>query len=259
MFLDEIIAKSAEELAQRKKQRPLPELQKLIACQPPPLDFARALRDERLRLIAEFKRASPSKGNIHANAQPEEIIPIYARSGAAAISVLTETSYFKGILDDLPATRKALGEKRLPILRKDFIFDHYQIYESRAYGADALLLIIAALTAQKLGELLELSHQLGMACLVETHDAGEVATALASGAKIIGINNRDLATFKVDVTTTARLKPLIPSDRITVAESGLHTRHDIENMRKLGVDAVLIGEALMTAPDITAKIKELGF
>jgi len=259
MFLDEIIAKSSQNLERRKKQRPLKELQKLAASQPPPLDFATALRQDHLSLIAELKRASPSKGNIQADAKPEEIIPVYARSGAAAISILTETNYFKGRLEDLLAARKALGEKQIPLLRKDFIFDPYQVYEARAYGADALLLIVAALTADKLGELLALSHQLGMTCLVETHNADEVAIALASGAKIIGVNNRDLATFKVDVATTARLKPLIPRDCITVAESGLHTRDDIEDMKKLGVDAALIGESLMTSPDIAAKIKELGF
>jgi indole-3-glycerol phosphate synthase len=259
MILDEIIARKAEEMALRKRQQPLEELRHLAASQPPPLEFAGALRGKSLRLIAEFKRASPSKGNICPDARPEDIIPVYARSGAAAISILTETNYFRGSLNDLLAARKALGGRPLPILRKDFIFDPYQIYESRVYGADALLLIMAALNAEKLGELLELSHQLGMACLVETHKASEVATALAGGAKIIGINNRDLTTFKVDITTTSRLKHVIPTGRIIVAESGLHTRRDIENMKELGVDAVLIGEALMKAPGITAKMRELGF
>jgi indole-3-glycerol phosphate synthase len=258
MFLDEIIAKTAQDLAQRKRQRPLEELRKLAASQPP-LDFTTALRRKRLSLIAEFKRASPSKGIIRADARPEKIIPIYARSGAAAISVLTETNYFGGSLDDLMASRKALGTKQIPLLRKDFIFDPYQVHESRACGADALLLIVAVLDVKKLGELLELSHRLGMACLVEIHNPDEVAIALKSGAKIIGINNRDLATFKVDVTVTARLKSLIPPGRIVVAESGLHTREDIESMRKLGVDAVLIGEALMSVPNIGAQIRELGF
>lgn len=259
MFLDEIIAHTVKDLALRKKQWPLKKLRALAESQPPPLDFAVVLRGERLRLIAEFKRASPSKGSIRADAKPEEIVPIYAASGAVTISVLTETGYFKGSLDDLLTARKALGARQVPLLRKDFIFDPYQVHESRAYGADALLLIVTALTGEKLGELLEVSHQLGMACLVETHNQDEVVAALASGAKIIGINNRDLATFKVDLATTALLKPLIPPDRITVAESGLHTRHDIENMRELGVDAVLIGEALINAPDIAARIRELGF
>ncbi|MFH0941771.1 MAG: indole-3-glycerol phosphate synthase TrpC [Chloroflexota bacterium] len=259
MLLDEILTSSSRELALKKKQRPLKELQRLAAGQPPPLDFAAALRGERLRLIAEFKRASPSKGAIRAGASPEEVIPIYASSGAAAISVLTETGYFRGSPGDLLAARQALRGKRLPLLRKDFIFDPYQVYESRAYGADALLLIVAVLDGEKLEALLKLAHQLGMACLVETHHQSEVATALANGAKIIGINNRDLGTFKVNLATTARLKPLIPPDRITVAESGLKERRDIEKMRELGVDAVLIGEALMTAPDIAARIRELGF
>lgn len=259
MFLDEIIARSAQELTLKKKRRPLKELQRLAAGQPPPLDFAAALHGEGLSLIAEFKRASPSKGAIRSGVSPEDIIPVYASNGAAAISILTETGYFQGRPDDLLAARKALGGKRLPLLRKDFIFDPYQVYESRACGADALLLIAAILDGEKLGELLQLAHRIGMACLVETHNQSEVATALASGANIIGINNRDLNTFKVDLATTARLRPLIPPDRITVAESGLKERRDIEKMRELGVNAVLIGEYLMTAPDIAARIKELGF
>jgi indole-3-glycerol phosphate synthase len=259
MGLDDIIAHSTRELLTRKRSHPVEVLKHLAAGKPPPLDFAAALRGERLRLIAEFKTASPSKGIINAGARPEEIVSTYASSGAAAISVLTETGFFNGSLDHLLAARRALGEKQLPLLRKDFIFDAYQVYEARAYGADALLLIAAILTAKKLRDLLELSHQLGMTCLVEVHDPAEVATALVSGARVIGINNRDLSTFKINLATTEELIPMIPDDRIVVAESGLRERRDVAKMRELGADAVLIGETLMTAPDIAARIRELGF
>ena len=256
MILDEIVTNSTRELAQRKLRQPLKALRLMTAEAPPPLDFAAPLRGKGIRLIAEFKKASPSKGIIRAEANPGEIAGIYASSGAAAISVLTEAKYFHGSLDHLVTIKKTLGNQ-IPLLRKDFIFDPYQIYESRAYGADALLLIVAILTEERLKELLELSHKLGMRCLVEVHNEEEVATALTAGAGIIGINTRDLRTFKVDLITTGQLRPLIPRDRIVVAESGLRERRDIEKMDKMGVDAVLIGEALMSAPDITAKIREL--
>jgi len=259
MFLNKIIAQETVELASRKQYQPLEVLQRMIAEQPPPLDFAGALRGDRINLIAEFKKASPSKGPIRAQANPEEIARAYAENGAAAISVLTEASHFQGSLAHLTNIRAALADKQLPLLRKDFLFDPYQIYESRAYGADALLLIVAILTSKKLGELLEISRRLGMSCLVEVHDEAEVATAIANGAGIIGINNRDLVTFEVDLATTARLIQHIPRDRVVVAESGLSERQDVEELINLGVDAVLIGEALMRAPDIAIKIKELGF
>jgi indole-3-glycerol phosphate synthase len=181
----------------------------------------------------------------------------YASNGASAISVLTEATHFQGNLSHLREIRDALGNKRPPLLRKDFLYDPYQIYESRAYGADSLLLIVAILTPGKLAGLSRLSHELGMGCLVEVHNEAELEIALGSGAGIIGINNRDLKTFAVDITITERLRCLIPSDRIVVSESGIKSRNDIEKLEKWGVDAVLIGEALMSAPDIGAKMKEL--
>lgn len=258
MILDEILDHCAGELARRKQEQTLEGLRRMTAEAPPSLNFAASLSGERIKLIAEFKKASPSRGVIRAGASPGEIAQIYAAAGAAAVSVLTETRYFQGSLDHLVTIKKTLGNQ-IPLLRKDFIFDPYQVYESRAYGADALLLIVAMLGKEKLGELLELSHQLGMGCLVEVHSQAEVATALAAGAGIIGINNRDLDTFRVNLATTERLRPLIPKDSIMVAESGLNERQHIEKMRELGVSAVLIGEALMSAPDIAAKIKGLGF
>ena len=257
MILDQIVADKRLELEARKRAIPLFELEKEIEKQPAPLDFAAAIRGKGVKLIAEVKRASPSKGVIRSNFDPVAIARTYAENGASAISVLTETRYFQGSLSYLPEIKAALGDKKIPLLRKDFLTDPYQIHESRAHGADALLLIVAILSADKLKELLELSHKLGMSCLVEVHNEAEVKTALASGARIIGINNRDLNTFETDLTTTERLRPLIPKDKIVVSESGIKDRRDIEKLGKLGVDAVLIGETLIAARDIAAKMKEL--
>ncbi|MFC1897580.1 indole-3-glycerol phosphate synthase TrpC [Chloroflexota bacterium] len=257
MILDQIVADNRLELEARKQTLPLVELQKIALEQLPPLDFASALCGDRIQLIAEVKKASPSRGIICPGFNPVEIAQTYASNGASAISVLTETNYFQGSLDHLMDIRKALGNKRLPLLRKDFIYDPYQVYESRAYGADSLLLIVAILTPEKLDELFIVSHELGMNCLVEVHNEAELEIALNSGALVIGINNRNLSTFTVDLATTEHLRPLIPQDRIVVSESGIKNRSDIEKLREWGVDAVLIGESLMSAPDIASKIKEL--
>jgi len=257
MILEQIVADSRLELEARKRNLPLAELQRIALEQSPPLDFASALRGNCIQLIAEIKKASPSKGIIRPNFNPVEIAQTYADNGASAISVLTEEKYFQGSLNHLKDARNALGNKRLPLLRKDFILDPYQVYESRAYGADSLLLIVAILSPEKLEKLLWLSHELSMSCLVEVHNEAEVEIALRSGARIIGINNRDLKTFTVDLTTTERLRPLIPPDRIVVSESGIKDRSDMEKLRQWGVDAVLIGESLMSAPDIAVKMKEL--
>ncbi|MBI3040825.1 MAG: indole-3-glycerol phosphate synthase TrpC [Chloroflexi bacterium] len=257
MILDRIVADNLEELAVRKRRLPLAELERMALAQPPPLDFASALRGDRIQLIAEIKKASPSKGIIRADFNPVAIARTYAGNGASAISVLTESRHFQGSLNYLKDIREALGDKQLPLLRKDFLFEPYQIYEARAYGADSLLLIVAMLPAAKLAELLELSHQLKMSCLVEVHNEAELEIALTSRARIIGINNRDLNTFNVDITTTERLRPLIPADRIVVSESGIKRRHDMVKLRQWRVDAVLIGESLMAAANIAAKMKEL--
>ena len=256
MVLDRILAHSLLELEARKRSQPLAELCEAALGQPPPLDFSSALRGDRVQLIAEVKRASPSKGVIRPDFNPVEIARTYADNGAAAISVLTETEYFQGSLDYLRDIRNALGSS-LPLLRKDFICDPYQVYESRAYGADSVLLIVAILDPDRLKELLQLSHQLNMSCLVEVHNETELETALNSGAGIIGLNNRDLRTLAVDMAVTQRLRPLIPPDRVVVSESGIRSRSDIEKLRSWGVDAVLVGESLMSAPDIAARMKEL--
>ena len=256
MFLDRIVTNIPRELENKKSVLPLDEVQRVALEQPPPLDFASALRGDRIRLIAEVKKASPSRGIICPNFNPVAIAQTYAGNGAAAISVLTEGNYFQGSLNHMRDIRKAL-KSEIPILRKDFICDPYHIYESRACGADSLLLIVAILTPERLEELLQLSHQLGMCCLVEAHNKDELEIAISSGARVIGINNRDLNTFDVDLATTERLRPLIPRDRITVSESGIKDRGDMEKLREWGVDAVLIGETLVSAPDIAARMKEL--
>ncbi|MDH4368160.1 MAG: indole-3-glycerol phosphate synthase TrpC, partial [Dehalococcoidia bacterium] len=203
---------------------------------------------------AEVKQASPSRGVLNAQLNHTELAQTYAESGAAAISVLTEKNYFMGRIEHLAAIKEVVG---VPLLRKDFIFDHYQIYESRAYGADALLLIAATLNQGQLKELVSLSRNLGLGCLVEVHNESEIERAMFSEAEIIGINNRDLNTFAVDINTTHRLRPLVPKGKILVSESGIRSRRDMEKLGKWGVDAVLVGEALVTAGDVRAKIKEL--
>ena len=253
-MLEKIVALKKEMVEQRKKVLPLSCLKERIARQRPPLDFASALVGDRIRLIAEVKQASPSRGVLNPNLNPTKLAKTYAEGGAAAISVLTEENYFKGSIDYLAAIREVV---RLPLLRKDFIFDPYQVYESRAYGADALLLIAAILSRPQLEELLSLSHSLGLRCLVEVHKENEVERAVRSKARIIGINNRDLDTFNIDINTTRRLRPLIPKEKIVVSESGVKSRKDIEKLRKWGVNAILVGEALVTAGDVLTKMKEL--
>jgi indole-3-glycerol phosphate synthase len=252
-MLNKIVAQKRDEVRKRKRGMPLVTLKERIAQRRAPLDFAAALHGDQIRLIAEVKRASPSRGILCPDFDPVEMAARYAQGGAAAISVLTEENYFGGSLDHLVAIREAVN---LPLLRKDFILDPYQVYETAAYGADALLLIVAILSQEQLGALLSLSHTLGLECLVEVHNEAEANRALSSGAKIIGINNRDLRTFSVDINTTRRLRLSLPRGQIVVSESGIRTRQDIKKLKGWGVNAVLIGEALVTASDIPAKMKE---
>jgi indole-3-glycerol phosphate synthase len=252
-MLNRIIAQKRDEIKQRKQGVPLATLKERIAQRRAPLDFAAALHGDRTRLIAEVKKASPSRGILCPDFEPVTLATRYAQGGAAAISVLTEENYFGGSLDHLVAIRAAVN---LPLLRKDFILDPYQVYETAAYGADALLLIVAILGQEQLSALLSLSHSLGLECLVEVHNEAEVNRALASGAGVIGINNRDLRTFSVDINTTRRLRPLLPRGQVVVSESGIRSREDVKKLKQWGIDAVLIGEALVTASDIPAKMKE---
>lgn len=253
-MLNRIVAQKREEVKERKKGMPLSSLEEQIARQEAPLDFALALGGGHVRLIAEVKRASPSRGVLCSNFNPVEMAKTYAQGGAAAISVLTDAKHFQGSIDHLRAIKK---EVKLPLLRKDFIIDSYQVYQSRAGGADALLLIAAILSQEQLKELLLLSHSLGLKCLVEVHHEGEVERALLSGAEIIGINNRDLNTFTTDLNTTRRLLPLIPAGRIVVSESGIKNRSDVEKLKEWGVNTILVGEALVTASNVRNKMKEL--
>jgi indole-3-glycerol phosphate synthase len=234
---------------------PLSALEDAIKQKKAPLDLAAALKGEGLSLIAEIKRASPSKGDLNVNLDAVAMAKTYARCGAKAISVLTEEHYFKGSGKDLEAAKKALPN--VPVLRKDFILDPYQLYEARAWGADAVLLIMAILDDNVLKNLIAESHKLGMQSLVEVHDEDEMKRALKCDAKVIGINNRNLQTMVVDINVTQKLRPLVSPERLVVSESGIRGREDIEKLKRWGVDAVLIGEALVTARDVPARIKEL--
>ncbi len=257
MILHDIVAEKKVELAESKNRVPLEEIIGLAEHMPHPADFAAALAGNNVKLIAEIKKASPSRGIICLNFDPVAIAGIYAQNNIAAISVLTETQYFKGNLGYLNDIRSALERKTPPLLRKDFLFDPYQVYESRVNGADSVLLITAILTPPELEEMINICRFLHMEPLVEIHDEEELDAALICGARIIGINNRDLNTFHVDLNVTSRLRPRIPADRLVISESGISTREHIYIMKELHVNAVLIGEALMTAPDIGAKIREM--
>ena len=257
MILDNIVANKRIELGAAKRQIPLEVLEKKISGMGAPKNFFQALSGTQLKLIAEVKKASPSKGLIRANFEPLAIARTYLENGATALSILTESRYFQGSLDYLTQIHSLLGDIRPPLLRKDFILEPYQVYESRAGGADAILLISAILGYKQLCEMLNLSHSLGMMCLVEIHNEDEAARAIASGAKIIGINNRDLKTFEVNLETTARLRSLIPAGYVVVSESGIKTRQDMLLLQKWGVNAALVGETLMASSDVAAKMKEL--
>jgi indole-3-glycerol phosphate synthase len=257
VVLDDIVKHAREDLETRKRRFPLAKMQNRAVRRPRPVDLSAALQRDSLQLIAEVKKASPSRGVICAEFNPVKIALTYAENNAAAISVLTENRYFQGSLEILSDIDAALGNNRPPLLRKDFIFDPYQIYESRAYGADAVLLIAAILSFTELKYLLELSHALNMKCLVEVHSEDEVSLAVSAGAVIIGINNRDLQTFEVDINNTVRLRPLIPPGKIIVSESGIKTRQDMEKLRDLKVNAALVGESLIASDNLAFKMKEL--
>ncbi|MCX7682384.1 MAG: indole-3-glycerol phosphate synthase TrpC [Anaerolineae bacterium] len=253
-ILERIVSWKREEIADRKRRCPPEVVQAGAAAASPPRDFAAALRAPGLSLIAEIKRASPSKGMLAPHLDAPALARRYETSGAAALSVLTDEHFFCGSLEDLRIVRQSVT---IPVLRKDFILDPYQVYEARAAGADAVLLIVAALDDVALRELHELACALGMAALVEVHNTSELERALRCGPRIVGINNRDLDTFEVHLDTTERLRPLIPPDILVVAESGIHSRADVARLRAIGVDGILVGEALVRAADVRAKVEEL--
>ncbi|MBI2917507.1 MAG: indole-3-glycerol phosphate synthase TrpC [Chloroflexi bacterium] len=260
MFLDDVLAHKRALL--REKRLPLRELEKRIEARPSPLDFAATLQPGPTgwpRLIAECKKASPSKGLLVEDYDPVVLATTYVDSGATAISVLTEDAYFQGSLEHLSSAREALDRRssRVPVLRKDFLVDAYHVWEARAYGADAYLLIVAALPPRDLRHLIEEGRGIGIDALVEVHSHRELDAALEAGAAIIGINNRDLTTLKVDLSVTEQLRPHIPPGHTVVSESGIQGRADVERLVRVGVHAILVGEALVTAHDIAAKVKEL--
>jgi indole-3-glycerol phosphate synthase len=256
--LQEIVADTRAAVARRGAAVPLPTLveagEQRRAGQDALRDFRRALAAPGLSVIAEHKRSSPSAGVIRADLELGDVVRAYERAGARALSVLTEGSRFGGALEDLGAARAASS---LPILRKDFIVEEYQVHEALAAGADAILLIVAALDTGTLIRLHSLATQLGLATLVEVHDAIELDAAHEIGAEIVGINNRDLATLKVDVQRTYELLPDVRDGALVVAESGFRSRAELERLQEAGVDAVLVGEALMRAPDIEAATRSL--
>ncbi len=275
MILDEILAAKKTEVESRMAAMPVRELKSRVSDAPAPLGFARRLTRNEIGIpavIAEVKKASPSKGVIRPDFDPAAIARSYQAGGASCISVLTDERLFQGSLDYLRTVKRTVW---LPVLRKDFIIDVYQVFEARVAGADAILLIVAALSKDALAHLMNVATQLGMDCLVEVHDEPEMETALDVGAPLIGINNRDLRNFEVSLGTTARLLPMVsrPRDNArkgisqaiaspgggprTVSESGIFTRADMVELGGIGVDAVLIGEALMREDDIEAKLREL--
>jgi indole-3-glycerol phosphate synthase len=255
-ILDDIVAAKRVELVEQQALTPLESLQETAASQPRPLNLSGALIGGGIRLIAEVKKASPSRGLLAPDFDPVRLAEAYVSNGAAAVSCLTDPR-FQGELAHLARIKEVGASQRAPVLRKDFIFDPYQVYQARAMGADTFLLIVAILSPMQLSEFLSLGVELGMDALVEVHGENELRVALDVGAEIVGVNNRDLRTFKTDLATTEGLAPLIPSDRVIVSESGIFTPEHLQRLGNLGVNAVLVGEALVTAPDTAAKVREL--
>lgn len=254
-ILSEILASKRTEVDCARRRVSADELRRKIADMPPTRDFVGALlAAERPALIAEVKKASPSKGVIREDFDPVQIAQTYEANGAACLSVLTDEPYFMGHLSYLREIRKAV---ELPLLRKDFVIDEYQVYEAREAGADAVLFIMAALHGHQVDALMSLAHSLGMTGLVEVHNREELEEALQTPARLLGVNNRDLHQFRTTLRTTLELMPLIPQDRVVVSESGVNRRADVETLRDAGVHCVLVGEALVREADIGAKVREL--
>lgn len=256
MILQEIAEKTRSRIEEQKRKIPIEELKSQAADMDTDtgFPFEKALKEKEIAFICEVKKASPSKGIIVEAFPYVEIARSYEEAGAAAISVLTEPDFFQGSLAYLQEIKKAVG---LPVLRKDFVIDPYMIYEAKAAGADAVLLICAILTDQELLEYRKLAESLGMSALVEAHDETEVKRGLAAGSRIIGVNNRDLKTFRVDIGNSLRLRRLVPENIVFVSESGMNCPQDIRRLKENGTDAVLIGEALMRSRDRKKTLQEL--
>jgi indole-3-glycerol phosphate synthase len=253
--LDRIVSATLEDVERRRSSVPLSELESAAAQRPEGRPFTEALQRPGISLIAEHKRRSPSAGEIRSGATVTEIVEAYERGGATALSILTEGPHFGGSLDDL---REARAASVLPILRKDFIVDPYQVYESAAVGADAVLLIVAALHAEDIAVLHREARALDLDVVVEVHDEPELECALeVVEADVIGINNRDLTDFSVDLDRTFELLEDVPAGKTVVSESGIHSRDQLDELERVGVDAVLVGEGLMRAPDVEAAVRAL--
>lgn len=258
MILDEIIKKTKEDVEKRKKDLPIDLLGRSLSFNPyPPRDvkpYLTSTKEDPYRIIAEVKKASPSKGVIREDFDYLQIAQDYEKGGANAISVLTEPHFFQGNLEYLSQIRRYVG---IPLLRKDFIVDEYQVMEAVAFGADFILLIAKALTKQKLKELAELAWRLGLEVLFEVHDKDDLIKTIFAGANIIGVNHRNLDTFEMDMTLTEKLMGLIPNGKIIVAESGIENFETVEALSKIGVDAFLVGEHFMRQENITQAVKNL--
>ena len=253
-FLDQVIERTRADVDARAKVVAVEALRERISAPGRSRPFSEALIAEGISLIAEMKRASPSKGPIRPDATVSQIVQAYEQAGASACSILTEPAWFGGSLDDLVEARAAVD---LPLLRKDFIVTRYQILEARVAGADAILLIVAALSPERLVELQEVAAGIGLDCLVEVHDEEEMEIAVEAGAEIIGVNNRNLHTLEVDPETALRLLPDAPAGTIVVAESGITSRADVERLEVAGVDAILVGEMLMRSDDTRESVRAL--
>jgi indole-3-glycerol phosphate synthase len=257
MILDDILAQTRVTVAEARRVIPLAEQEARARAAPPPRDFWGALRSPRggrMATIAEFKRRSPSAGWIRQDATPEDIVPRYQQAGAACLSVLTDGPFFGGDLGDLGRARTAGS---LPILRKDFMIDRYQVVESRAAGAEAILLILMALNDDLAIQLAGEAARWGLDVVWEAHSPEEVRRAVAASARIIGVNHRDLRTFEVDTTLAVRMRPEVPGSRLIVAESGIKTAADVRGLRDAGINAILVGESLMRAPDPGEALRRL--